>query len=362
MAHELDILTIDADIRKNFEKEFQKLPEHQQKLQELDESLQKETLRRRVRGSLVKARDELVVYIDELQTQRIFHFYIMESIPFIEEYKEILKTPVKISFMGKTSKTDKQKQQIVEKYLEVASKYVDIEIEKDNKSQRIVCPNCPNRREFDIIDGNTYLCTRCYTRQTIMKYTSSYNDIDRVNISSKYMYDPKIHFRDCIKQYQGKQNCTIPQRVYDDLEVQFNRHHLLHGEQDTLREIRFQKITKNHIMIFLKELGYSKHYENLHLIHYTFTGMKLDDISHLEDQLLDDFDVLIDLYHKRYKYINRKNFINTQYVLYQLLRHHRHPCKEEEFIILKTIDRKCFHDEICKTLFEELFWSHSPFF
>jgi hypothetical protein len=194
-----------------------------------------------------------------------------------------------------------------------------------------------------------------------MKHNSSYTDIDRVNISSKYTYDRKVHFRDCINQYQGKQNSTIQQKIYDELEVQFRQHYLLHDEEST-KELKFRDITKNHILIFLKELGYSKHYENVHLIHYNFTNIKPDDISYLEEQLLDDFDVLTDLYDKRFKYINRKNFINTQYVLFQLLCRHRHSCKKEEFIILKTIDRKFFHDEICKELFEELGWNHSPFY
>ena len=140
------------------------------------------------------------------------------------------------------------------------------------------------------------------------------------------------------------------------------RHHLLKGDKNTSKELRFADITKNHILLFLKELGYSNHYENVHLIHYIFTTKKPDDISYIEDQLLDDFDALTDLYDKQFKHINRKNFINTQYVLYQLLTRHKHVCKKEEFIILKTIDRKFFHDEICKILFEQLGWNHTPFY
>jgi hypothetical protein len=354
MSEQLDILNIDANIRKNFNEEFKKLPEHIDKLQEIEESLKNENLRRRVKVSLEKAQTELKQYIDELKSKRKFHFYVMETVPYIEQYKEILRTPIKVSFMGKPAKSDKEKGRVIDSFLDAASKYVDIALEKRTKTQKISCPNCNNRKEFDVVDGNIYICVKCYARQTVMKHNSSYNDIDRVNISNKYMYDRKVHFRDCVNQYQGKQNSTIPQKVYDDLEVQFSRHHLLHGDKDTIKEIRFRDITKNHILIFLKELGYSKHYENVHLIHYNFTGNKPDDISHLEDQLLDDFDSLTDLYDLRFKHINRKNFINTQYVLYQLLRRHRHPCKKEEFIILKTIDRKFFHDEICKVLFEEL--------
>ena len=37
---------------------------------------------------------------------------------------------------------------------------------------------------------------------------------------------------------------------------------------------------------------------------------------------------------------NRKNFINNQYVLYQLLTKYKHPCDISEFNILKTVETK----------------------
>lgn len=354
MSNEMDILVIDEEIRKKFNEELNKLPEYQQKIAEIEDILSNEHLKPRIRSSLTQAKDNLNEHIETISSRQNYNFYLMESIPYIEQYKKLLKTPVKVSFLGKSSEDNKNKKKLIEQFLEVISKYMNIDIEKETKSQKISCPNCSNKKDFDIIDNNTYICTNCYSNQTVLRHNSSYNDIDRVNILSKYMYDPKIHFRDCIKQYQGKQNCTIPDKVYNDLEEQFERHHLLKGDRNTPRHIRFANITKNHICMFLKELDYPKHYENVHLIHYNFTGIKPEDISSLEDQLLDDFDVLIDLYHKRFKHIKRKNFINTQYVLYQLLCHHRYPCKKEEFLILKTIDRKFFHDDICKTLFEEL--------
>ena len=362
LMSEMDILAIDTRIRNTFEMEQSLLPKHNEKLEELEESLKREDLRRNVKDVIMKARNNLSEYIEEIGSFKNYNLYLVEAIPIIEEYKEILKTPVKVSFMGKTSKDDRQKCKVIEQYLEVASKYINIKVDKNSKSNRIICQNCSNKKDFDIVDTNIYICTHCYARQIVMIHNSSYNDIDRVNISTKYMYDPKIHFRDCIKQYQGKQNCTIPQKVYDDLEQEFERHHLLQDVKTKNKQEKFMNITKNHIMIFLKELDYPKHYENVHLIHYNFTGIKPDDISHLEHKLLDDFDVLIELYHKKFKNIKRKNFINTQYVLYQLLCHHRHPCKKEEFIILKTVDRKFFHDEICKTLFEELGWNHHPYY
>ena len=263
--------------------------------------------------------------------------------------------------LGKPAKSDKNKLFLIKKFIDIAQNYVNIDIsDSTNSSEIIQCENCGNKKDFDIIETNIYICLKCFSEQIIMKHVSSYNDIDRINISSKYMYDRKVHFRDCIKQYQGKQNSTIPDKIYKDIEHQFSKHHLL--IDSPIKEEKFQNITKNHILLFLKELGYSNHYENVHLIYYNFTGIKPDDISYLEEQLLDDFDALTDLYDKQFKNINRKNFINTQYVLYQLLQRHKHKCNKEEFIILKTIDRKFFHDEVCKTLFEQLGWNHTPFY
>ena len=266
--------------------------------------------------------------------------------------------------MGRPLRKNKRKKNIIKQYVEIAKQYIYIDIDETEhkNNHEFSCSNCLNTTEFDIIDGNIYICLKCAVQQELMAYTSSYKDIDRVNISTKYIYDRKIHFRDCINQYQGKQNSTISPDVYKDLEEQFFRHHLLVGDEKTPTDMKFENITKEHISMFLKELGYFKHYENVNLIHYNLTGVKPDDISHLEDKLLNDFDMLAELYDKRFKDINRKNFINTQYVLYQLLTRYKHKCKKKDFAILKTIDRKSFHDNICKTLFEELGWNYIPYF
>lgn len=363
---EQDILSIDSVIREKFEEELRQLPKHQSKLKDLERALKSAESNKRLYKNIQSAHKTLTEYIERIESRSEYHFYIANSVCLIEKYKRMLKVPIKMNFMGRPIKENKAKRALIKEYIEIASKHIRIDRSGKSKSKykynNVSCSNCSNKKEFDIIDKNTYICTLCYAQQTIMKHNSSFNDIDRVNISSKYMYDRKVHFRDCIKQYQGKQNCTIPDAVYKELEDQFSRHHLLEGDSKSPNEYRFKNITKNHILMFLKELGYSNHYENVHLLHHTLTGIKPDDISHLEDQLLDDFDALTVLYDRLFKHINRKNFINTQYVLYQLLRRHKHPCKKEEFIILKTIDRKFFHDEVCQQLFSELGWNHTPFY
>ena len=71
---------------------------------------------------------------------------------------------------------------------------------------------------------------------------------------------------------------------------------------------------------------------------------------------------LYDIKFRKNKKFTRKNFINTQYVLYQLLRKYNFPCKSSDFNILKTVERKTFHDDICRQLFNELKWNFKAIF
>ena len=151
-----------------------------------------------------------------------------------------------------------------------------INIKKQSKND--LCSNCKEQAEFVIIDNNTSICNNCGNTIETFNFTSSYRDTERAHISSKYTYDRKVHFRDCLNQFQGKQNSTIEKSVYKSLENIFDKHHLLVGKPNDSRELRFSKITKKHIYMFLKELGLSKHYENINLIHYNLTGIKPADI------------------------------------------------------------------------------------
>ena len=348
---EKDIIAIDMAINKKFDEDKAKITEHTAKLEELIKISQTDTIAPKLLD-IVKANIcELQNRIQKLKNNEDYNFYLTETANLLDEYKIILKTPVKTSFSGKKEKNTEDKDIIVNEYLKIASKYIVVETPPSLKRKKIECNLC-NSKVFDMLDENVFVCSNCSSQQTLISYSTSYKDVTRVNLSVKYTYARNIHFRDCINQYQGKQNSTIDDVIYKDLEEQFKLHHLLGATGN-----RFKNITKEHIMIFLKDLNYTKHYENVNLIHHNITGIKPDDITHLEDHLMSDFDTLVNLYDECYKNITRKNFINTQYVLYQLLMRHKHPCKKEDFTILKTIDRELFHDDICRNLFEKLGWN-----
>ena len=375
---DIDILKIDKDILDGFQAEADSVKKYEKNLVDIEACMKIKDLDSHVYNDLQKKKEQCELQIKMIQTKEQANFYIAESHEILSTYKNLLDTPMKLSFIGKKIKSSKEKDDSINQYITVANKYLvkklpyitcDDNTKLKNKN-KIICDNCKNSKDFSTLENNIYICLSCFAQKIIIKHVSSFNDTDRINISSKYCYDRKIHFRDTLNQYQGKQNCTINDKVYQDLEKEFESHYLLIGDKNTPKIERYKNITKEVIMIFLKDLDYTKHYENLNLIYYIITGNKPDDIGYLEDKLLADFDLLTEIYDKKYKdivviygydeYI-RKNFIHTHFILFQLLFKYKHPCKKEDFSMLKTIDRITFHDVVTKYLFEELNWNYSPF-
>jgi hypothetical protein len=306
--------------------------------------------------------------LKNLSHNSTLRMYLVESAEIVDNYKKILKQPLKMSFMGPVNISSNEKKKVEEGYLKIYEKYNKFVPSLSNAVKNLTTakefiPECTTRgctsTDFKTI-SETIVCDKCSCVQVSTISTTSYADIDRINVSTRYLYDRKVHFRDCILQFQARQNVTIDKSVYDNLEIEFDRHHLLVGDNNTPVHIRFSKITKEHISMFLKELRLSKHYENVQLIHFNLTGKPPPDISRLEGVLLSDFEQLTMLYDEVYRSEDRKNFINTQYVLYQLLKRHKYPCNVSNFSIIKTSERRLWHHKICKNLFGILNWNFTP--
>lgn len=373
----VDIIGLHNQILSAFVNDQNRIPDLKNRLNEVEKLLTKPEIDHGTRRKVSASSTFLKTLIADISTKKTEGFYLMETAGLIQKYREILKIPQVVSFMGTIENNDDGKETIITEYLTIARKYkpeLCPPIQKVSKVKKPIidiCKECGS--STDMIEEDGFLsCTKCGHEEEIAANSSSYKDAERVNVGSKYTYDKRIHFRDCMNQYQGKQNSSIPEAVYQSLESEFEAHGLLVPSPD--KEVRFSKIKREHILIFLKECGYSKHYEDAVLIHHHLTGVKPPDVSHLETCIINDFDKLVESYDKLYhtndengiafkdKRGGRKNFINNQYVLYQLLRKWNYPCDVSEFSILKTTERKSYHDDICRELFKELGWKFTSVF
>lgn len=381
---DLDILNLDGRIRVLLKKEFANCDKYRRRLCEITKQL---TLGTRLRPKIVsdleadkQTLERKIWFIENIQ------FYYIEAKVIINEYLLIINTPINVDFetvreeyKGKKPKRAVnslivQRRKVVKDYIKVIKTFLSDQILKSVESEllgnfgkadlfetsAIVCRGCgcDNLSQFTR-DDDVYVCQLCHEETVKLVSSSSFTDGGRINICNKYSYDRKVHFKDCINQYQGKQNTHVSPKVYEELEEQLINNRIIPPKCDGLSQAkRFKKVTRAHIQLFLKALGYTKHYEDCILIHHTLTGKAPDNIEHLEEKLMVDFDKLTEQYDLLFKDIDRKNFINTQYVLFQLLQKHKYPCNKDDFAVLKTTERKACHDNICKTLFDSLGWDY----
>lgn len=184
---------------------------------------------------------------------------------------------------------------------------IDSKVSKQLVSEPVPCPSCLFL-EFDV-DDEQAVCIKCGCKQIILSVTSTFNDINRINLSQKSTYSKDQHFKECILQFQGKKAKKIPSAVF-----QYLKDH----ETKTLLDVVALLKVKPEFKKFSDESMY---------IFREISGRPVEDIGHLEGKLHSDFAEFTNAYDKYFGsrqnledgISTRTNFINVQYVLCRLL-------------------------------------------
>lgn len=260
-------------------------------------------------------------YIDYCKTNNTNKILQLLLQPVIDQYYKHFNVPIRVNFLNQTTNISSNDMSVFEQ--EYWSKTSDFYI------QHKLCTTCGNLTENEE-------CTTCWFKEK--QFDTSYTDSARTNFNTRYCYVRKQHFFECLIQFQGKQPVVIETHIIELLKKQITT-----------------APTKRHIMKLLKENNAVRHYENIHLIYSLVTGIPCHNIDHLEKILLEDFDLYLIEYNKLVS--DRKNFINVQYVLFQLLLRHRVSVTANDFILPRTADIKRRYDTITQKIFEIQKWN-----
>jgi hypothetical protein len=333
------------------------------KKQELEEQLSEDLSYREHKDykyMLLQINSKLSLY----QSSQFF-FNSVSSI--VEEFRQLLNQTVKDSFVRKQkasrSSCLEQKLVLVERYIQELERYNELShylpaftSEAENDS----CEDC--KAPLVEVDATNLVCEKCgreypyfYKDFSVSGGEVCFKDLSRINTNIKYSYIREIHFKDTIKQFQGKQNKYIDPQVYEVLCKSFENVNL--GDKNT--QGKYTRVTKDHIKMFLQENGLYKYYEDINLIHWKLTDTPCPNISEYEKILIEDFRKLVlayDIVIKNNEKYNRSNFLGSYYILYQLLRRHGYHCRESDFPLIKTIERRIEYDDIYNECCQHLGW------
>lgn len=309
----------------------------------------------------LKYQKELKEIHQKLSIWYDFNSFNIQVNELVQKFYALLNCTIVNSFTKKKKPMDeninKQKLQLIHTYIEQIQQYpllYELLPTFHDTISLKMCSDC--NVELEVYEHNL-ICPQCCCEQPYIHQEEnvSFKDFSRINTNIKYSYIRQTHFKDTIKQFQGKQNKYIDESVYKTLYSCFDTALFTKNEHG-----KYNTVTKDHIKMFLQQNGLYKYYEDMNLIYQTVTGVPCPNIEEYEKQLMIDFERLLVAYDKVIKedsaHYERSNFLNSYYVLFQLLKKNAYPCKETDFPIIKTVDRKIEHDEIYEKCCKQLGW------
>jgi hypothetical protein len=315
-----------------------------------------------INSKLTLANNKYIIYSD----------YKIKLPFYLKDYSNLSKQK-KISFMNKNNNS-------VAEYYTILIRYgYDILLKENNKiqynlwietgdekcnaassdSKNNSCSQPCKHETSEMIDGDFMVCTDCgyewiYVSDTV---DTKKQDISCVNINNKTNRERRTFFRNCMLQFQGKQNTQIDPSVIEAV-------------KNEIKKIKIKDVKPDHVLKFIKELGYSKHVEDFKMIYTTITGNKIDDLSEYDSKIMADFDQFCTVFDELEKKLlmdpKTKNsskkmsrFVNSHVLLYQLLRRHGYQCMMSQFSTQRTSDRFDESNNLIQQIFIQLNWNYS---
>ena len=233
-----------------------------------------------------------------------------------------------------------KRHQIIVSYLNIAKDYLDINIKYDWGSESR-CTSCGSIDIEEDFGGNIY-CSSCFAEDVSIVNLPMYHDGNNMNRNNKSDYDDKENFKKALNRYEGKQVIKFDKdnmcKSLDDYFTQRNMPISSDVKKLPLdSKGKRGKTSKGLLYAALKKIGYEDQYEDSNLICHFYWDWMLPDISHLAENILEDYDIFNEIY-VSIRDVNKTSALNTEMVLYCLLKRNGHQCDRKNFKIVSTVE------------------------
>lgn len=346
-SRDYNILEVDLIIKRRFESRKKRLIDQylaQIRAEEIKLSRPQTLVDRK--ASLAN-RDRLQRELAKVQTDEDREKYILQSCHLIEAYRKLGARKRVVDFTGKVKpdtgddgESDEYREELISKYLEVARRYIEIDVIRETDADDHVCFGCGlPLEEIPMDEVGLQRCSRCGLERVVLMRNVIVHEHDEG--SSRSNYDDRETFYRRLLRFQGKQSNKLPlPQLFEALDRYFSRLGLPTGEQ--VRALPHlpdgtKPGTSCAMMIkALQEEGFADCYDDRNLVMHLYWGWTLPDISHLEEQIMQDYDATQKVFERLKK--GKKSSINGEYRQFKHLELVGYPCDESMFRIIKTRD------------------------
>lgn len=279
--------------------------------------------------------------------------YENEVTKLLEEYEKIRNKTVPLfcrNIKSKVENTSDQLMEVIIRFINLAERFVDLnpiinpeQFKKyRNRYKESVCRQCGSR--FTVTMGDNLTCSVCGYIFTVLEEESSYKDMSRVSISTKYVYDAVSTFTDIISRFQGSKHKQITDKLLEDVSNYLHSNGFINRsykeidfKNDEIRKEIFKNLTKAQLRKTLRETKNSAYYSDLNYLFSYLTGTDMIDISHIEKKLIEDYKKLYDEF--RMTRVGKRNMRKGYFMLYKLLQRRGFNCSRRDFLITRTQDK-----------------------
>jgi hypothetical protein len=302
--------------------------------------------------NLFKKIDDIVIESEKLNIQ----IKIKEKEDYIKNIEEdiILKKYEKEK--GTILLDYKNNLDVIKDYLEIAKKYINIEVIK--KIEDIIkCNGCNlDLKEIGENFDGVYICPDCNCINNYIKPIKYIKDSEHYIIN--YGDDDINNFIKVLSKFEGKNVSIIPNYVYEKLDEYFININMEKGDYykklPFLEDGKKENTSKKKMWSALEELGYNQYYDEINYITHVYWGWKLPDLTLYKDQIIKDYQLTQQVWQKIKKDYKRSASLGTQFRLYSHLRSIGYPyCKREDFKIQDMIESLRTHNDAWKIMCEE---------
>jgi hypothetical protein len=372
-VYDYNILFIDDILRRKFSQDKKnRLGILKNKLElEKNKILKRQNMieRKKSRKKIMEYEEEIFKY--ENNTDLIN--YENKTNNLLQEYRKIGVISTVVSFVS--NKKDEiaiaendaiqgKRHQIISEYLEIARKYIQVDLVRSLPNDNS-CPGCGTKyEEIELIEdesGST-ICPICSLEKISVIKNLFFSDGSRVN-NSKNNYEDRVNFEKVLMRYQGKQITKPGKELYEKINEYFISKGLPSSEEyrdmPLLPDGTKEGTSKELMFEALANINCSGYYDDINLICNVFFGWTLPDVTHLEDDIMKDYDSFQKVYDSLPDREGRKSSLNSQWKLYILLKRRQWPCKSRDFKIPSTPHILEYHKVITKQAYAALSWDYN---
>jgi len=106
-----DIIQIDNRFKEDIKNRNNDIVKYKKLLNDLELTLSKDN-KEKIKKVIIREYDGVKQKINDIENNKKLNFYLLDTALIIEKYKEILRKPIKISFLGKKPKKNIEKERL----------------------------------------------------------------------------------------------------------------------------------------------------------------------------------------------------------------------------------------------------------